>query len=377
MTKYVNHIQLFSCIKYVIFVYGMPRKRFRLKILVLFSLFFISFTTLSNSQTINKTETKHYFIGRIDEKGTIQAYIVLGEDNNISGTFFSDTNGTSHDISGRIKTKEDSFNDFNIEIDAYVDKNKTGTFSGVIKSDGANLAETITGKWQTPEGDRTYAFELNKIADFIHTKFTQGSTIELSSSYPFMYSIVNQANQINDLLRNEIEKKTDDFIKEAQNYFSRKSSISGWSQEIKYSIEFYSKKLLSLTGETYTYTGGAHGNTFYISQNYSLTVENIKLINLSDLFIADSNFINILSIYLIKELKEQGASLIENGEITEFNEKDLHAFAISPRGLLFAFSPYSVASYAEGPFFVTVPYSEIRQIINPDGPLKEFINHQP
>ncbi len=108
-----------------------------------------------------------------------------------------------------------------------------------------------------------------------------------------------------------------------------------------------------------------------------MTGENIKLVNLSDLFIADSNFINILSIYLIKELKEQGASLIENGEITEFNEKDLHAFAISPRGLLFAFSPYSVASYAEGPFFVTVPYSEIRQIINPDGPLKEFINHQP
>lgn len=370
-------MRLFSCIKYVIFVYGMLRKRFRLKIFVLLTLFFISFTTLSNSQTINKTETKHYFIGKIDENDTIQAYIILGEDNNISGTYFSDTNGTSHDISGRIKTKEDSFNDFNIEIDAYVDNNKTGTFSGVIKSDGANLAETITGKWQTPEGDRTYAFELNKIADFIHTKFTQGSIIELSSSYPFMYSIVNQANQINDLLRNEIEKKTNDFIKEAQNYFSRQSSISGWSQEIKYSIEFYSKKLLSLTGETYTYTGGAHGNTSYISQNYSLTGENIKLVNLSDLFIADSNFINILSIYLIKELKEQGASLIENGEITEFNEKDLHAFAISPRGLLFAFSPYSVASYAEGPFFVTVPYSEIRQIINPDGPLKEFINHQP
>lgn len=377
MTKQVNHTQLFSCIKYVIFVIRMLRKRLRLKILVLFSLFFISFTTLSNSQTINKTETRYYFIGKIDENDTIQAYIVLGEDNNISGTYFSDTNGISHDISGRIKTKKDSFNDFNIEIDAYVDKNKTGKFTGLIKSDGANLAETITGKWQNPEEDRTYAFELNKIADFIHTKFTQGSTIELSSSYPFMYSIVTQANQINDLLRNEIEKKTNDFIKEAQNYFSRKSSISGWSQEIKYSIEFYSKKLLSLTGETYTYTGGAHGNTFYISQNYSLTGENIKLINLSDLFIADSDFINILSNYLIKKLKEQNASLIINGEITEFNEKDLRAFAISPRDLLFVFSPYSVASYAEGPFFVKVPYSEIRQIVNPDGPLIEFINHQP
>jgi hypothetical protein len=45
---------------------------------------------------------------------------------------------------------------------------------------------------------------------------------------------------------------------------------------------------------------------------------------------------------------------------------------ITPDGLMITFDEYQVAPYAAGPQTVTVPYSELRGLINPEGVLKQF-----
>jgi len=95
-------------------------------------------------------------------------------------------------------------------------------------------------------------------------------------------------------------------------------------------------------------------------------------LKLSNLFKKGSDYMKVLSEYCINELRKKGAGWIVNGEIKTFNEDALSVFALSPRGIQFAFAPYAVGSYAEGTYFVTMDYNNLKSIINPDGPLARF-----
>lgn len=97
------------------------------------------------------------------------------------------------------------------------------------------------------------------------------------------------------------------------------------------------------------------------------------LLNLSDLFTPESNFIKTLSDYCINDLGKQNAGLVVNGELEELKASDLKMFVGSPRGITFTFAPYAVGSYVEGSYFVLVGYGELESIINPKGPLKQFL----
>jgi hypothetical protein len=48
------------------------------------------------------------------------------------------------------------------------------------------------------------------------------------------------------------------------------------------------------------------------------------------------------------------------------------AWSITKKGLWITFDPYVVAAYAAGPQYVLVPYSALKDIIRPDGPIANF-----
>jgi hypothetical protein len=81
----------------------------------------------------------------------------------------------------------------------------------------------------------------------------------------------------------------------------------------------------------------------------------------------------VLSDYCIRDLRKQQAGWVLNGEPKELKADDLSAFVISPRGITFAFDPYAVGPYAEGSYFVVVGYKDLKGIINPAGPLRQFL----
>ena len=111
-------------------------------------------------------------------------------------------------------------------------------------------------------------------------------------------------------------------------------------------------------------SGGAHGNWGVYGMYFIRVGELVTELNLEDLFKEDSDWFSTLSRLIIGGLREQEASGAM-GEDFALNRVDL-TFTISDRGLVFLFSPYEVGSYAEGSFFVTVPWGALRPMLRPD-----------
>ena len=79
----------------------------------------------------------------------------------------------------------------------------------------------------------------------------------------------------------------------------------------------------------------------------------------------------MLSRYAIAEISTRDLSpFLEGAAPTPENYK---SWNMQPDGLRITFDPYQVAAYAAGPQTVFVPYSELGDIMRPDGPLGAFI----
>ena len=52
--------------------------------------------------------------------------------------------------------------------------------------------------------------------------------------------------------------------------------------------------------------------------------------------------------------------------------KNYQSWTITRSGLGINFDAYQVGAYAAGPQFVMVPYSALKDLINPDGPIAQF-----
>jgi len=52
--------------------------------------------------------------------------------------------------------------------------------------------------------------------------------------------------------------------------------------------------------------------------------------------------------------------------------KNYNSWTITKRGIGINFDSYQVGPYAAGPQFVLVPYSTLKDLINPEGPIAQF-----
>jgi peptidoglycan-N-acetylmuramic acid deacetylase PdaC-like protein/uncharacterized protein DUF3298 len=326
-----------------------------------------SYTPLAQESGKN-TQTRYYFIGTVGSGNKVQMELIIDSDD-VTGSYYYDKKGIPLRLSGTYNAKNER-----IKLEEKGDKGLvTGIFSGKLSSEGLDSAKTIEGEWSNRAGDKTLPFKLTKVADFVKTTVSGGPKIESSLLYPKFLSNDPALKTINAELSNNFKTEQDKFLRESKEFFSTNDSAGSWQEDRSYSIAYYSEGLISLTGEVYSYTGGAHGNTYYISSNYAINHSKASLIQLSDLFKPGSNYLKVLSTYCVNDLLLKGAGWIVNGEIKSFSEKELGVFAISPEGIKFAFAPYAVGPYSEGSYFVIVPFRELRGIINPKGPLSQFV----
>ena len=105
-------------------------------------------------------------------------------------------------------------------------------------------------------------------------------------------------------------------------------------------------------------------------------VKNGKKLSLADLFNPKSNYLSVISSYCINDLKQQSkknkdsmidADMMRSGASARAD--NYKAWAITKKGLWITFDPYQVAPYAAGPQHVLVPYSALKDVIKPDGPV--------
>lgn len=114
--------------------------------------------------------------------------------------------------------------------------------------------------------------------------------------------------------------------------------------------------------------GAAHPYHYSMTLNYDL--EQGRELSLGDLFAEDTDYLKALSRYCIAELSQRDIGFFGGFERgAEPTPDNYRNWNIAADGLIITFDEYQVAPYAAGPQTVTVPYSELKPLINQQGPL--------
>ena len=141
-----------------------------------------------------------------------------------------------------------------------------------------------------------------------------------------------------------------------------------YTQELSCQV-YQAKRLVSVTGEVYAYTGGAHPNTALVSWNFDLLTGRY--------FTADALFEDAAPVTeaLRREAEEHAAEygaaaeefFFPGWEDTLAEWPENAAVSFDRAVMTVAYSPYELAPYAAGPQVFTLPLSEVLPHMNAYG----------
>ncbi|MFC4816182.1 MULTISPECIES: DUF3298 domain-containing protein [unclassified Flavobacterium] len=138
---------------------------------------------------------------------------------------------------------------------------------------------------------------------------------------------------------------------------------SHWQAYSTTSIDYQSPKLLNLVFDYWAYTGGAHGNG--ATYSYFIDAKTGKQIKKENLFSDLKGFTKLAE---QKFRKQQNVP--KNVNINEtgywFADEKFHLpqnIFLTKKGVNLLYNQYEVASYAEGPIEVVIPYTEANQYL--------------
>lgn len=150
-----------------------------------------------------------------------------------------------------------------------------------------------------------------------------------------------------------------------------------WYFDFNIGINHINTKILSLIENTYTFTGGAHGNTaifglnFALNPNFKLDVEKLFEYQDHDIvlnFMSDYCFASLRDNYN-EELEIDTEEIRHQSKNTLFWEGSLdpkwdnfNNFIINKESLSIIFNQYQVSSYSFGIHFVEIPYEEFLKL---------------
>jgi hypothetical protein len=154
-------------------------------------------------------------------------------------------------------------------------------------------------------------------------------------------------------------------------------SPQGSDLSIGYNIGMANDNLISIEFDIGGYSeGAAHPNSYTEVLNYDVKAG--KKLKLGDLFKPSVKYLQTISDFCIKDLKKQskanGSSLpddmIASGAAPK--AENYKSWTITRKGLSITFDAYQVGPYAAGPQKVIVPYSVLKGLSKPDGPISSF-----
>ena len=330
-----------------------------------------------------------YFKGSIGSSLDLQMKLVRTGDQ-LTGSYFYQKVGARINLRGNVDK------DGSLTLEEFDQSGKqTGMFKGIWTVDSADGLVTLAGNWSKPPGDKAAD---KKTAFSVHEEpisFTGeveivGKPIK-ESNKKLMYEIEAQYPQItggnnpnfekfNQAARAAVTKTVADFRKEmapqAGEDEPRPEGSMGSDLTVSYDIALAQDDLVSVKFNVGSYyQGAAHPNSYSEVINYDL--KNGKQLKLGDLFKPGAKYLQAIATYCIADLKKQGAkdkSLtdeeIEKGAAA--SPKNYGSWTITKRGIGINFDSYQVGPYAAGPQFVLVPYSTLKDLINPESPIAQF-----
>jgi hypothetical protein len=323
---------------------------------------------------------KFYFRGRINYDLKVEMTLVRDGDR-LTGTYFYPRVGKNIDLKGTVSK------DGNVELRESDETGKdTGVFKGKWTSNAMGLAE-IEGKWSRPDGSKETDFQISQqpleLASSVRVvpKVIKEDNKKLRYSVDAEYPEIqgdSRFDKFNQEARAMITKdvaafKSSETAEEGEESGDLPAETQSSSLDIGYQVHFATADLISVEFREGEYSrGAAHGNSVTVVLNYD--VKNGRKIALADLFNPKTNYLGVLSNYSKKELKDKltkdemfDEDMVKSG--TEPTADNYAAWTITRKGLYVTFDPYQVAAYAAGPQSVLVPYSALKDIIKPDGPV--------
>jgi hypothetical protein len=313
----------------------------------------------------------------------------------LAGSYFYQKVGSRIDLKGTIDK------DSNVTLEEIGAGGKqTGLFKGNWTIDKEDGLATIAGSWSKPNGEKKTAFSLHEEP----IELTGGVELtakqlkesnkklhyEIQVAYPQVTGMpdvrFDQFNQeVKNLVNKQVsalKKESADGAREAANEPApspgageeEKISFPANSLDISYSIALAKDDLISVQFDLSSYSSGAaHPNSYSQVLNYDLKAG--KVLKLGDLFNPGAKYIQLISDYCIKDLKRRSKgkdSMLDDQTIQTGagpSAQNYGSWTITKKGLEITFDPYQVAAYAAGPQTVLVPYSVLKDLIRPDGPL--------
>ncbi len=147
----------------------------------------------------------------------------------------------------------------------------------------------------------------------------------------------------------------------------------GSSFDVQYKQVSPPGNTLSLKFEMEGYVSGA-AHPYHFSQTVNYDLGEGRDITLSELFLPNSSYLETIAAFCVAQLKSRDigfdSSITQGADPTPDNYRNWN---ITNDGLLITFDEYQVTAYAAGPQTVVVPYSELKALIDPQGPLRKFV----
>jgi uncharacterized protein DUF3298 len=336
-------------------------------------------------------ETKH-FKGSIGSTLGLQMKL-LREGDKLTGNYFYQKVGTKIDVRGSLDK------DGNVILEEFDPKgNKTGIFSGLWKAEADGLI-AIAGNWNKPNSDKKTAFSLHEepiafsgaveIAAKQIKETNKKLKYEIDAEYPQLTGSTDpNFVKFNQAMRALVLRKVSDFRKEMAPQVGDEASLDspdtpseamGSDLGIGYSVALAKDDLISIEFSVGSYyQGAAHPNSYTEVVNFDL--KNGKPIKLADLFNPGSKFLQAISTYSIQDLKKQSTEKADSMLDDDWIKRgagpkvdNYKSWSITQKGLGINFDSYQVGPYAAGSQRVLVPYSALKDIIKPDGPIAQFV----
>jgi len=330
-----------------------------------------------------------YFKGSIGDSLDLQMKLLKTADQ-ITGSYYYLKVGTRIDLKGSVDK------DGNVTLDEFDTAEKqTGTFKGVWKTESEDGLITIAGNWSKPAGDKAgdkkTAFSVHEQpimlsygSDVVTKQIKESNkklVYEIAAQYPEITGPGNaNFDKFNQVVRASVTKKVAGFKKEMapeEGEEERPENSMGSDLTIGYDFDLAQDDLISLTFSVSSYyQGAAHPNSYSETINYDL--KNGKVLKLADLFKPGAKYLPAISAYCIDDLKKQSKDkdgMLDDESIKSGaapTAKNYENWTINKKGIGIDFDAYQVGSYAAGPQYVVVPYSVLKDLINPDGPLGQF-----
>lgn len=328
-----------------------------------------------------------YFKGSIGSSLDLQMKLVRTGDQ-LAGSYFYQKIGTRINLRGNVDK------DGNLTLEEFDQAGKqTGLFKGIWTVDARDGLINLAGNWSKPPGEKgsekKTAFSVHEepiaftgdveIASKSIKESNKKLRYEIEAKYPQLTGSANpNFEKFNQAARALVSKEVSDFKKGMQpegddELEPPSDESSGSDLSVSYTVSLAQDDLVSIKFDVSNYeAGAAHPHPYSHVLNYDL--KNGKQLKLSDLFKPGARFLQTIATYCIADLKKQAKDLpvdqIESGAAAK--SENYSSWTITRRGLGINFDAYQVGPYAAGPQFVLVPYSTLKDLINPDGPIAQF-----